>query len=149
MTLLSGAIGYGACGRRGMIDTPKRERNSRRSRSGGQREQSPTHIRRMRDNAYRQASNALLGSELGRLSLTLDDDGRPLISDVQLAAGEKYGKLRVAYLRVIGGPANAKSVALERGSHGQAPDPDSDRGHEEAERDRNTIKQMLRTDTAL
>src|SRR5437016_4672246 len=131
MTLSSGAIGYDAWGRRGMIDTPRRMRNGRRSRAG-QREQSPTHIRRMRDNAYRQASNALLASELGRLSLTLDDDGRPLISDVQLAAGEKWGKLVVAYHLAIGTPARARSAALERGSHGEAPDPDSDRGRDQA-----------------
>jgi hypothetical protein len=103
----------------------------------------------MRDNAYKQASNALLASELGRLNLTLDDDGEQLISDAQLAAGEKWGRVVVAYYLAVGTPRGPKSADLERGSHGEAPDPDSDRGQERADRDRHAVKRMQQANVAL
>lgn len=72
---------------------------------------SPTLVRRIIDQARRDASNPLLGSELGRLRLT------GVLDDRQVAAGQRFGELVGQYDRIKGIPNRVpKSPAWERGA---------------------------------
>ena len=120
-----------------------REPNGKPQRTHGQSEISPTEVRRLRDAAINGLRSDEWGSELGRYYLC----GH--ITDQMYAAGKYWAMLAARYHQAIGAKPHEKALALERGSRGSAPDPDSDRGQAIAKGERKHVNKFLDVLTAL
>jgi hypothetical protein len=118
-----------------------REPNGRVARD--KREFPPAQVRRLRDAALLKMADARWGTELGRLYLG------EKIDDAMFAAGERWAELSRRYRAATLTPRELQSAALERGSLGTAPDPDSEAGVVVVLRDKGTVISWKRAHAVL
>jgi hypothetical protein len=122
-----------------------REANGRLQREPkdiSKRDTSPASIRRIREAAFKAASDPLWGTEIGKLNL----EGQ--IDDIQLEAGRKWSVAREAYDRAMGFK-RAKAMTFGAGAAGTPPDPDSEIGQEISQREERDISNYTRAENSL
>ena len=104
---------------------PKLKTREPSGRPQREREFPPTQVRRLRDAALAGLRDPQWGAELGRLYLT------QVIGEAGYAAGVRWAREAAEYHAVIG-VRPTRSPAMEIGSIGHEPDPDSQRGRDVA-----------------
>jgi hypothetical protein len=119
-----------------------REPNGRIKRDPDDREIAPSDVRRLRDAALRGLRDAEWGTERGRLYL------EGALTGAMYAAGKRWRQHAADYRCAIGA-FPVRSASLERGSHGTAPDPDSEDGRKQAVRDANATERFFAAHAAL
>jgi hypothetical protein len=111
-----------------------REPNGRKTRSG-ERECSPTHVRRLRDAALAGLRDPEWGTHAGRLFL----DGT--LTAEEYAAAKWWRELAAKYRAAIcSPPPQPKALNMEAGRGSSSVDPDSEAGQIEAGEHRITVK---------
>lgn len=116
-----------------------REPNGRIERKSDEPRYSPAAVKRLTESAIALASDARLGTVIGRMLLAGD------ITTRQAGAGWHWAELAADYYSAIGAtPLHIRPVSLERGAKGEAPDIDSPAGELITERDRRVVKRFER-----
>lgn len=117
---------------------PSREPNGRMSRAAQLATDacSPAEVRRLRDASLAGMRQPEWGTELGRLFLS----GR--LVGMQFEAGKRWARLAEAARAALSGPKVPARSTFAEHAGGQAPDPDSERGRRQAERDRDIVQDM-------
>ncbi len=103
---------------------------------------APSEVRRLRDAALRGLRDAEWGTELGRLYL----EGS--LTGAMYAAGKRWREHAGDYRQAIG-IFPVRSASLERGSRGTPPDPDSEEGSNQAQREANAVERFFEAHAAL
>jgi hypothetical protein len=131
--------------KKGLI-VPVREPNGRLSRATSHEidAKSPAEIRRLRDAALAGMRDPEWATEIGRLFL----DGR--LAAALFEAGKHWARLAVACRAAIAAPREFPrvSVFVEKAG-GHDPDPDSDEGRKQAERDRLIVAEFMEAHAVL
>jgi hypothetical protein len=92
---------------------------------------SPATAKRLMEAALRGQADAVYGTHIGRLFI----DGK--LSPHEFEAGKRWDRLRRLYADAMRAPSpDPRSVSIDGGGGGFAPDVDSDAGMEEAKRHR-------------
>lgn len=104
---------------------------------------SASQIKRLRDASLAEMSDPEWGTELGRLYL----QGKITIG--QYGAGKWFSMLSTSCRAALDAPAHPRKSAFVRGVGGHDPDPDSDEGRKQAQRDREAVQSFMEVHAAL
>ena len=105
-----------------------REPNGRYQRERHQ-EFSPTNVARLRSAALRETRLSEWASQIGRLYLWCK------VSSLQYSSAKRWAAQAAQHHHALGCHV-VRSARMEKGIHSHPPDPDSERGREQAEKDR-------------
>jgi hypothetical protein len=112
-----------------MAKLRQREPNGRYSRSERPKEFPPAAVMRLRQAALSEVRHAEWGSQIGMLFLWTRIDA------LEYSAAKRWYEQAAKHHHAIG-CHTVRSMQLERGVQAHPPDPDSERGREQAEKER-------------
>jgi hypothetical protein len=119
-----------------------REPNGREQRPA--KEYAPVEVRRLLDAAMTGMRDPEWASALGRLYV------RQKITAPMYAAGKRWAERVVKYHAAIDAPPpNARALVLEGRMGGTPPDPDSDEGRKQAQRDADAVTSFIEAHCVL